>query len=135
MQIKDIRPGDNLILKRADNDKLVLILILIIKLFYPKWDMWGWHMAVVIWPEGEGWIVLEATWPKVRLNHLFKMGEYRAYRWFEVQPDHDKILRFMQEMLGKRYDMLLYLWTAVQYIVRYFWNRPIPRLLDDRFTC
>jgi hypothetical protein len=66
MQIenKDIRPGDNLIFKR--NDKLALILSLVIKLFYPKWYMWGWHMAVVVWPESDDWIVLEATWPIFR---------------------------------------------------------------------
>jgi hypothetical protein len=97
--------------------------------------MCGWHMAVMFWHEGDDWTVLEATWPEVRLNNLSKMGENRAYRWFDVEPDHDKISKFVNNMLGKRYDVLLYSWTAVQYLISHFWNRPIPWLLDDRVTC
>ena len=52
MQIKtaDIQPGDNLIFKRAKGDYVGLFFSLLLKLFNPDWDMWGWHMAVVVWP-------------------------------------------------------------------------------------
>ena len=137
MQIKtaDIQPGDNLIFKRAKGDYVGLFFSLLLKLFNPNWDMWGWHMAIIVRPDGEDWIVLEATWPCCRLNRLSNMGECRIYRWLDVEPDKNKIADFAKAYCGKRYDILLYPWTMVQYLVRHYWNRPVPRLLDDRYTC
>jgi len=34
--------------------------------------------------------------------------------------------------LGKRDDIAIYFWTSLQYILRHYFNRRIPRLLDDR---
>lgn len=133
IESKDIRPGDVLIFK--GQGFLYTWLSWLLKLINPSWDRWGWHMAVVVWWNGKDWIVLEATWPEVCLTPLMEMGEFRVYRWFEVQPDYKPIADFVKDNLGKRYDVLLYPWTAVQYLFRHFWNRPVPRLLDDQFTC
>jgi len=149
-----IRPGDNIIFKRSEGFGIALVLSWIIKIFYPKWDMWGWHMAVVVAPANEifvskfnrlfkaslivengGWIVIESTWPVVRLNNLSLMGEYRPYRWFDEPLENPLIDSFIRKYIGWRYDVLLYFWTAAAYLFRHFWNRPIPRLLDNRYTC
>jgi hypothetical protein len=139
--IKDMRPGDNLIFKRAKKDRLAFILSLAIRLFYPKWDMWGWHMAFVAYWDDVilDWIIGEATWPKVRTRPLSEFrvegAEFRVYRWFEQEPDRGKIMAFLSQYQDCRYDVLLYFWTAAAYLIRHFWNRPIPRLLDRNYTC
>lgn len=138
--IKGIRPGVVLIFPRAKNDKVALILSLIIKIFYPKWDMFGWHMAVATERDFErkDWMVLEATWPVVKLTPLKDMlgsGEPRCYQWLDSDPSMTSIETFVNAHLGKRYDILLYPWTFVQYMARHFWNRRVPRWLDDKFTC
>jgi len=132
---KEMRPGDILIFRRAKRDYIGLVFSLLIKLFYPNWDMWGWHMAYVIGPDLNDWIIGEATWPCVRRNHLSQMGEHRVYRWFSVPLPQSDIESFTSRHIGAKYDILLYPWTLAPYLVRHFWNKPVPRLLDDRFTC
>lgn len=134
-----IRVGDNLVFKRSG--LLANILSLLVKMFYPKWDRWGWHMAVVAWYDNSkrDWMILEATGQGVVLTPLSvligKSGMPRIYHWNKVRINKDKVKAFVDTHLGQRYDVLLYFWTFAQYLFRHFWNKPIPRLLDYRWTC
>ncbi len=112
----------------------------ILKLFERQWDGWGWHLAIVYERADNdiGWYILEATWPSVEINYYsdeFIWHNCRVYDWFNEPPRKVLLNKFMQEHLGKRYDVLLYPWTTIQYLIRHYINRRIPRLLDDKFTC
>ncbi len=128
----EIRPGDISVFKRSG--PISFILGGILKLFEPKWDFWGWHTGFVSRLDVNfGWMICESLAQGVVESPL--QGDYRIYRWFDEQPTQPKIDKFVQEQLGKPYDVAIYFWTALQYLVRHFYNKRIPRLLDDRFTC
>jgi hypothetical protein len=59
----------------------------------------------------------------------------RVYRWLNREPTDAQIQSYLNDVLGKRYDVAIYFWTSLQYILRHYFNRRIPRLLDDRYTC
>ena len=42
---------------------------------------------------------------------------------------------FFDSHINKRYDVAVYFWTALAIIIRHYFNRPIPKLLDNRFSC
>jgi hypothetical protein len=122
IEFKDIQPGTNLIFKRDDTDtfygKFVWILAMLLKLFNPKWEMYGWHMGIAVWPDGTDWVVLEATWPCVKLTPLSSMGQYRAYKWLDEVPAKDKIRKFVVDHLDCKYDAYKYIWTIAAYLLR-----------------
>jgi hypothetical protein len=115
---------------------------LVLKIFEPKWDFWGWHLAIV-WSQGfsnqgeHGWYLLESIGRGVVLGfHTDRelVSQSRCHNWFD-KVDEVKAKQFATDHLGKSYDVAIYFWTAFQYLVRHFWNRRIPRLLDDKYTC
>ena len=130
--------GDILVFKRRGFVSGVLGWIL--KQFERSWDGWGWHMAIA-WMKSEGgfgiWIV-EAAGEGVRVNLIpyekFRT-EIRAYRWLDEAPSNEDIERFIAEQLDRGYDVAVYFWTMIQYLVLHFFNHSIPRLLDNRYTC
>jgi len=98
----EIMPGDIIIFERAKKDYVGLIFSLILKLFNPKWEMYGWHMAFITERLSGDWVICEATWPCVRQNYLSKMGRaYRVYRWFDKPPEQTAIYKFVSEYMGK----------------------------------
>ena len=110
-----------------------------LKFFEREWDRWGWHMAIIWAPAYEGWYILEATGQGVKINYYsnetLREKDVRTYRWLDKQPTQKKMNEFLASHIDKAYDIAVYFWTGFQYLVRHFLNRPIPRLLDDRWTC
>lgn len=138
IEAKDIRPGDILLFKRDPNDKVAGFLSLILKLFYPRWKRWGWHMAFIAhWHNGkEDWVVCEATWPKVRLNYLSSMGEFKVYRWLDKEPDYEKQIKpFLLWCLDCRYDVWKYVWTIAFGILHKIFRVNIGRWENDEYYC
>jgi len=128
--------GNIILFERNKHDKIAFILTKLLKLFYKNYDGWGWHMGIVAsrTTDGNDYWILEATWPTSKLTLLSQMGKYRSYQWLDV-INMNKHYEFVNSHIGKKYDILLYPWTTIQYLFRHYWNKPIPRLLDDRFTC
>ena len=127
----ELRVGDILVFKGGG---LVFeILGRILKLSERHWDRWGWHTGFVVY----GNQVCESIAEGIVLSPLskYKPEETRVYRWLDTPPTNKKINTYLKSHLGKRYDVAIYFWTALQYLIRHFWNRRIPRLLNDRFTC
>jgi|TARA_Y100000310_G_scaffold16579_2_gene16541 hypothetical protein len=133
-----LKVGDILVFKRKG--KTAAVLSLLIKVFEPKWDRWGWHTAIVtsVNRAGDIWII-EGTSPKSTGRELEEGENVRVYRVF-TELDRDKT--FNRDMhitvishINKPYDVAIYFWTALQYTIRHFFNHRIPRLLDDRYTC
>lgn len=132
----EMKAGDILVFKGSG---LVFeILSRLVKCFEQKWDRWGWHMAIVFQKESEGWYVLESQGNGVNINFYsekFLRENTCCYEWFDKSPSKVKMGQFLIDYNGKSYDVAVYFWTAFQYLIRHFWNRRIPRLLDDQFTC
>ena len=126
----DIKVGDIIIFK--GEGFAFQFLSRILKIFNPWWDRWGWHMAFV--SKVNPTIICESEIQGVHENPM-PQKEYRVYRWLEQPVDQAKVDQFVAEYLGKPYDVVIYFWTTAQYLFRHFWNRSIPRLLDDRYTC
>jgi hypothetical protein len=113
------------------------ILGAVLKVFCPSWDGWGWHLAIAWEKAYDGWIIFESTGSGVGLNLHYQKElskKTRCYGWLDCL-DEKKMNESYQNHIGKKYDVAVYFWTAAQYLFRHFWNRRIPRLLDDRFTC
>ena len=127
------RPGDVILFK--GEGPLFEILSRLLKLFEPGWNRYGWHMAFVAWDSEDGLVICEALANGVCLNPLNKQREYRVYRWLDTEPPRYMIMDFVKHHLNEKYDVLLYPWTAAFYLFRHFWNKPIPRLLDNAWTC
>lgn len=114
----------------------------LLSILYSRWrkrDWKPWHMSVPIQRVSDGWFVMEGASPRSRI-HFYSFEELdktkvRAYRWLDKKPSDELLSAFMTNYLGKQYDVEIYFWTALQYLVRRFWNRRIPRLLDDKYTC
>ena len=134
--LNEVRPGDLLVFRGSGF--VFNILGGILKLFEPQYDRWGWHVAFVSnWDEEKGWLICESISQGIVLSQLSEHppDEVRAYRWFETAPLQSMIDRYLVSHLGKQYDVAIYFWTTLQYLIRHYWNRRIPRLLDDRYTC
>jgi len=109
----------------------------ILKLFEWWWDRWGWHTAFVCGKDERGLLICEALDSGVQITPLSRYDgyPYRIYRWLDRVPPQTKVDAYVESVLGARYDVTIYFWTAAQYLFRHFFNRRIPRLLDDRYTC
>lgn len=110
----------------------------VLRLFDPEWDGFGWHVRIA-WDKGSyGWFMLEATGDGVRLNYYDEAelsGKVRCHTWLDIIPPKRRMNEFLAGHIGKKYDVAVYFWTALQYLLRHYFNRRIPRLLDDRYTC
>ncbi len=113
------------------------ILSRLIKIFDRSWDRWGWHVAFVCYGTERNPTICEAVAGGVRLTSLNDLTrEYRIHHWFgDDPPDPGEVGAFVVKVLNSKYDVAIYLWTGLQYVIRHLWNRRIPRLLDDRYTC
>lgn len=145
--ISEVRPGDILL---CDNGKFSMnpkntniigpILSFFIGIFDSEWlkmKRKPWHCRLVISGYGRTAIVLEALAGGVQQKTIdyIPLEKQRAYRWFDSPINAAKLKAWVDEHEGKPYDVLIYFWTAVQYLFRALWNRRIPRLLDDKYTC
>lgn len=141
----EIKLGDIIVFK--GKGLVYTILGTILKLFERDWDKWGWHIGFLSREDPfYGWMVCEATADGVQENPL-NDRECRNYHWLDT-PDQSKINRFVNKHLGEKYDVAVYFFTMIQYlllrVIEGFQNRFIPwhkftisfpRILDDRWTC
>jgi hypothetical protein len=110
----------------------------LLKLFNPSWDGYGWHLAILWQPGYDGWYILEATGQGVRKNwydRTYLQKNTRIWSWLDEAPLDGYMKTFLARHINKRYDVGIYFWTALAVIIRHYINRPIPKLLDDRFSC
>ena len=110
----------------------------LLKLFERKWDGWGWHLSIAWKKTKDGWWILEATSDGVEKNYYdndYLFHNTRIHSWLDSVPSTKKMKKFYDSHVKKKYDVAIYLWTGMQYIIRHFFNHRIPGLLDDRFTC
>ena len=109
----------------------------ILKLFERDWDGWGWHLAIAWEKAYDGWYILEAL-HGVEANYYsqhYLDYNTRSYSWLDKVPTLKKMQVFLDSHINKKYDVAIYFWTTLQYLIRHYFNHRIPRLLDDRFTC
>ena len=100
-----------------------------------KWKPW--HMSILWQIDTLGCWILEATAPWVIINHYFwedLKSKTRFYHWLDKEPTRAEMDKFYNGHYEKAYDVVIYFWTSLQYLIRHFFNHRIPRLLDDRFT-
>jgi hypothetical protein len=133
-----LRPGDILIFKRNTKDWVSRVLSWILQRFESDWDRWGWHTGYISSVLSDGTIITaEATGNGVQAityPTFESLGEIRAYRWLS-EPNIQKLEAFTQDHLGRDYDVACYFWTSAQYLILHLFNHPIPRILNDRYTC
>jgi hypothetical protein len=142
VDIEEMQPSDTLLFQGTDS--VFKFFSFFLTIFEPVWRQWKkarwlpWHCAKA-WIKGyQAWGILEATAEGMRLN-WYSIAELkkhaRAYRLFETPPPPDQMDVFLKEIIGKPYDVAIYFWTSLQYLIRHYFNHRIPRLLDDRYTC
>ncbi len=110
----------------------------LLKFFEKDWDGYGWHTAIAWETAPQGWYILEATPSGVKMNWYTNdnlNNHARVWRWFNEEPDSNLMSMFVHKYINKRYDVAIYFWTALAIIIRHYFNRPIPKLLDNRFDC
>jgi len=131
-----MRPGDLIEFKRGGLVSAVLGGLL--KLFERDWDGWGWHVAIAWERTYNGWYILEAIGPGVKTNYYSDAtlkARTRSYHWLDKEPTVEAMGQFLQTHIDRAYDVAVYFWTGLAIIIRHYFNRPIPKLLDQRFCC
>jgi hypothetical protein len=136
--LSDVRPGDIILCDSAG--PLAACLSFMISVFDSDWrnlQRKPWHVRFVSKGVGLNATVCEALSPVVCERRLTSIPilKQRAYRWFDDGIQQEWLDRWVYAHCGLRYDVLIYFWTAIVYLARAVWNRYIPRLLDDRYTC
>jgi len=111
------------------------ILSRLLRFFEKHWDGWGWHMAYITRISMRGEVTIaESIGSGVRRSPLTGKTQYRCYTWLE-EVNQRKLQAFTSKHLGENYDVAVYFWTMLQYLILHFFNHQIPRLLDNRYTC
>ena len=110
----------------------------LLKLFNPSWDAWGWHLGILWEGSLDGWIILEATGTGVKINWYsarYLMRNTRCWKWFDETPSRASMNKFFKSHIDKKYDIEVYFWTALAVIVRHYINRPVSKILDEKYSC
>jgi len=128
--MNELLVGDILVFK--GHGVVFQLLSRFLKLFERDYDRWGWHMAYVSHIDKDVFIA-ESLGSGVQIN-LLTDREYQAYHWLD-KVDENKLTAFTADHLDCNYDVAVYFWTMLQYLVLHFFNHSIPRLLDNRYTC
>ena len=120
------------------------VLSALISVFEPTWRArkWKpWHMSFVCACDPAlGWMVSEATWPRVRnmpLNSLIQIygGDFQVIDWFRKPLEQPPVDDFVRDRLGSKYDVMVYPLTIAQYFVYRWFKISLPRLLDGSYDC
>ena len=117
------------------------ILSFLLSLFDKDWGrLQGkpWHLAIAWDKAYDGWYILEASGQGVKINYFnnkFLKNMTRNYCWLDRVPTRAEMNKFLKEHIGKKYDVAIYFFTSLAVIIRHYFNRPIPKLLDQRFSC
>lgn len=132
----ELQRGD-IILYRGTG-KVFRILSFALGLFDKNWRklQWKpWHMAFVADEVANMYTIGESVSKGVTEAWLNPDADFRVYRWFNEEPVYLEVKMFLLDRAYCRYDLTIYLHTLVFYIIRHFFNRPIPKLLDNRYSC
>jgi len=135
MGIYDVKLGD--IIEFKGSGPTYQVISRLLKLFERWWDRWGWRTAFVCGRSSNGPLICHAVGGKgVVVEPLaYNGGTWRVHTWFDKPPTQEAVDKYVNSVLGLKYDVAIYFWTMLQYVVRHFFNRRIPRLLDYRYTC
>ena len=109
-----------------------------LKLYEKDWDRWGWHMSFISGKSTTaGWMICEMQKDGVNFTPLYKYDDrdYRVYRWFDIEPTEGQMSEWIRRNVNVRYDVAQYPWTMVAFLIRHYINRPIPKLLNNMWTC
>lgn len=128
-----MKVGDIIVFKGSGTAFKLLSRLL--RLFEREWDGWGWHLAYITRISAHGEVTIaESVGSGVRRSPLTGKNQYRVYTWLD-DVNQRKLQAFTTKHLGESYDVAVYFWTMLQYLVLHFFNHQIPRLLDNRYTC
>jgi hypothetical protein len=96
-----------------------------------------WHMGIAWFQDRYGWYLIEGYAPVVRLHYYshIELEHTKRFSWLGKSPSEKFKRSFEKKYLGKKYDVAIYFWTMLAYLIRHYWNRRIPRLLDNSYTC
>lgn len=147
-----MKTGDLIVFK--GQGLIYRILSRILKWKRPDWDGWGWHVAIAVeYHKGKGWMIAEALAGGVKYSWLKGLGlsvadaagvnshgrlfycstykcDYRVISHFTRSIHATELRRLIADDIGSKYDVLAYLWTALQIFMLWF-----PRILNNRYTC
>jgi len=136
--IEEVRAGDIILCDKSG--PVAGVISFLISLFDSQWRSLRrkpWHVRLVVSGYGRTAIVLEALGPGVEEKPIdsIPLDKQQAYRWFNEPINANFLKQWVEDHLGKPYDINAYFWTAFQYLVRHIFNRRIPRMLDNRYHC
>ncbi len=135
----ELKPGDIIIFKRNEHNRLSKALAWGLHLMEHDWDCWGWHMGYIrnILPDGAV-VTVESLRERgvqaITYPEAASLGEVRIYRWLD-ELDTDELEAFSEEHIGLPYDMGCYFWTIAQRAFSRFAARIIKRPENDKYTC
>ena len=135
----EIKPGDILLFKRNDDDRISKILSWLLLRLDGCWDRWGWHMGYVYDVLADGSIITaesKISYGVKLVNYpdTDSLGEVRVYRWADG-INSSVLENFTLARLGCAYNLACYFWTGFQLIAKRFSDRLIQRIENDRYTC
>jgi len=110
----------------------------LLKLFEKDWDRWGWHMTFISGRnEVTGWMICEMLADGLNFTPLYKYNNrnYKVYRWFDIEPTGHQMRAWIERNINARYDIIQYPWTMIAFLLRRYFNKPIPKLLNNMWTC
>lgn len=110
----------------------------LLKIIEKDWDRWGWHMTFVSGKSTTaGWMICEMLEGGQNFTPLYKYNnrDYRVYRWFDNEPTNKQMTEWIKRNIRVRYDVAQYPWTMIAFLIRHYFNKPIPKLLNNMWTC
>lgn len=136
--LKDARPGDIVEFKAAGKlNSADFYLRRFLKWFEPNYDMWGWHLAILVsYEQHNNWTILEAIWPKVKTTLLSeKKEEFRVWRVARKEFDPAITDAYIKDHVGARYDVLVYFFTIMARLLKKHLHIRMPYYVDMRWMC
>ena len=114
------------------------VLSKMLSIFDKKWRRLQykvWHVAFISGKVLNLYTIGESVNKGVTEAWLNENADFKVYRWLDKEPPRYKIQKFLLDRAYSRYDLAIYLWTMLFYLVRHYFNRPIPKLLDNHYSC
>jgi len=94
-----------------------------------------WHAAFIADEVASHYTIGESVSKGVTEAWLDEDAEFKVYRWLDSEPPKYKVQKFLLDRAYDRYDLSIYFWTALFYLVRHYFNHRIPKLLNNHFSC
>jgi len=106
-----------------------------------RWDNYGWHLAMVSEIKQDGSvIVLEAAGDGVREARLEQFYDrygrnYRFWDLLDFEITRPQMVDIIKHYAGLKYGYANYFWAGLIYLFRHHINKPLPNVLNDKYTC